>query len=101
MDMNLRVDNLESNYPRLADSFRRIADVVETHTKKLESLAKSMLGFPDPETNLYVPGYAQRIEKLEECIMVSNRRWSKILSAAKDIFIMVVSAVILYKLGMK
>jgi hypothetical protein len=101
MDIQLRVDNLEHNYPRLADSLGRMAGVVEKQTLELEKHARTLFGFPDSKTNEYVPGDVQRIKKLEDLVINSRKKWKTMLSVITQIVIGVAVLYIAYHIGVK
>ena len=99
MSDDVRIQNLESNYGRMADSLRRIAEKIEKLFETTEKMSRTMIGHMDNGSNMFVPGYIQRLETVEGTIKSRKKKFFSVLSAAKDIFVGVAVVWIIWKFG--
>ena len=99
MEIEKRMENIEGNYGRMADSMARIAGNVELQTVCIKEVKESLVGHYDKEKNKYIDGVIQRTEDLEK--VVKNRRniIVKTLVTIKEIIIPVLLAWIIFRQG--
>jgi hypothetical protein len=99
MDIEKRMENIEGNYGRMADSMARIAGNVETQTQCISDVKRGLVGHYDKDKNKYIDGVIQRTEDLEK--VVKNRRniAVKAFITIKEILIPVLLAWIIFRQG--
>ena len=104
-DFELRLENLESNYSRMADGMKRIGDATEATQEAVNKLNRTMVGYMDDDSNEFIQGYVQKLDAVEkiqtECLNGKRKSKAQTFNIVKDIAVGVAIIVILAILGLK